>query len=211
MARLARALPRALRESTRHGVARVTRRARDHRLALDTADQVRDAVAPSLGEPGARERCRGRARRRRHDGDRRDRRGRGGRAMLRRRRRHRASTPRTAGYVEFGRPRAILVVDPIDGTRPAAAGLESCCVSVAVLPPSQRRDARRRRSSASCTRSSSGDAFFAARGEGAHASAADGSPMPLALLRQHRSRARCSGPPGCAAGRCCRCRSCSKT
>jgi DNA-binding transcriptional LysR family regulator len=40
------------------------------------------------------------------------------------------------GYVEFGRPRAILLIDPIDGTRPAAAGLESCCVSVAVLPAS---------------------------------------------------------------------------
>src|SRR4029079_19822725 len=40
------------------------------------------------------------------------------------------------GYVEIGRPRAILLVDPIDGTRPAAAGLESCCVSVAVVPPS---------------------------------------------------------------------------
>jgi myo-inositol-1(or 4)-monophosphatase len=39
------------------------------------------------------------------------------------------------GYVEFGRPRAILIVDPIDGTRPAAAGLESCCVSVAATPP----------------------------------------------------------------------------
>ena len=37
------------------------------------------------------------------------------------------------GYVEIGRPRAILLVDPIDGTRPAAAGLESCCVSVAVV------------------------------------------------------------------------------
>ena len=35
----------------------------------------------------------------------------------------------------FGRPRAIFVVDPIDGTRPAAAGLESCCVSIAVVPP----------------------------------------------------------------------------
>ena len=31
-------------------------------------------------------------------------------------------------------PRAILVVDPIDGTRPALAGLESCCVSVAAAP-----------------------------------------------------------------------------
>lgn len=29
---------------------------------------------------------------------------------------------------------AVLVVDPIDGTRPALAGLESCCVSVAVAP-----------------------------------------------------------------------------
>jgi myo-inositol-1(or 4)-monophosphatase len=28
----------------------------------------------------------------------------------------------------------VLVVDPIDGTRPAMAGLESCCVSVAVAP-----------------------------------------------------------------------------
>src|SRR3954467_652828 len=27
-----------------------------------------------------------------------------------------------------------LVVDPIDGTRPAMAGLESCCVSVAAAP-----------------------------------------------------------------------------
>lgn len=28
----------------------------------------------------------------------------------------------------------LFIVDPIDGTRPAAAGLESCCVSVAVAP-----------------------------------------------------------------------------
>jgi myo-inositol-1(or 4)-monophosphatase len=30
--------------------------------------------------------------------------------------------------------RAVLVVDPIDGTRPAMAGLESCCVSIAAAP-----------------------------------------------------------------------------
>jgi myo-inositol-1(or 4)-monophosphatase len=30
--------------------------------------------------------------------------------------------------------RTVLVVDPIDGTRPALAGLESCCVSVAAAP-----------------------------------------------------------------------------
>jgi len=29
---------------------------------------------------------------------------------------------------------SVLVVDPIDGTRPAMAGLESCCVSVAAAP-----------------------------------------------------------------------------
>ena len=33
-----------------------------------------------------------------------------------------------------GAPRSVLVVDPIDGTRPALAGLESCCVSVAAAP-----------------------------------------------------------------------------
>jgi myo-inositol-1(or 4)-monophosphatase len=33
-----------------------------------------------------------------------------------------------------GRARQVLVVDPIDGTRPAMAGLESCCVSVAAAP-----------------------------------------------------------------------------
>jgi myo-inositol-1(or 4)-monophosphatase len=39
------------------------------------------------------------------------------------------------GLVEpGGRARAVLVVDPIDGTRPALAGLESCCVSVAAAP-----------------------------------------------------------------------------
>lgn len=37
------------------------------------------------------------------------------------------------GLVEFGKsPEAVLVVDPIDGTRPAMAGLETCVVSVAL-------------------------------------------------------------------------------
>lgn len=39
------------------------------------------------------------------------------------------------GLVEpAGAAQHVLVVDPIDGTRPAMAGLESCCVSVAVAP-----------------------------------------------------------------------------
>jgi myo-inositol-1(or 4)-monophosphatase len=39
------------------------------------------------------------------------------------------------GLVEpAGKARTVLVVDPVDGTRPALAGLESCCVSVAAAP-----------------------------------------------------------------------------
>jgi myo-inositol-1(or 4)-monophosphatase len=39
------------------------------------------------------------------------------------------------GLVEpAGGARDVLVVDPIDGTRPALAGLESCCVSIAAAP-----------------------------------------------------------------------------
>ena len=39
------------------------------------------------------------------------------------------------GLVEpSGDAPAVLVVDPIDGTRPALAGLESCCVSIAAAP-----------------------------------------------------------------------------
>jgi myo-inositol-1(or 4)-monophosphatase len=41
------------------------------------------------------------------------------------------------GLQRFGTPRAFLVIDPVDGTRPAAAGLESCCVSIAVVPPDE--------------------------------------------------------------------------
>lgn len=36
--------------------------------------------------------------------------------------------------VPTGADPAVLVVDPIDGTRPALAGLESCCVSIAAAP-----------------------------------------------------------------------------
>lgn len=36
------------------------------------------------------------------------------------------------GLIVQGVPEHMFIIDPIDGTRPAAAGLESCCVSVAV-------------------------------------------------------------------------------
>ncbi len=41
-----------------------------------------------------------------------------------------------AGLQGAADPELILVVDPIDGTRPAAAGFEMACVSVAAVPPS---------------------------------------------------------------------------
>jgi myo-inositol-1(or 4)-monophosphatase len=148
------------------------------RLALDLAARVRDAVAPSLGDQGARvgvgvapggdvtmaideiaeqvtEQCCAEA------GD-------------------IAFYSEDRGYVEFGRPRAILLIDPIDGTRPAAAGLESCCVSVAVLPAS--REATLGDVQFGVVHEiKHGQRFLATRGEGAHAERADGTPLPIAL------------------------------
>lgn len=43
------------------------------------------------------------------------------------------------GLVDRGGAKYLLIIDPIDGTRPAAAGLESCCVSVAAAPISGKR------------------------------------------------------------------------
>ena len=41
------------------------------------------------------------------------------------------------GLVADDGAHSVLVVDPIDGTRPALAGLESCCVSIAAAPLDQ--------------------------------------------------------------------------
>jgi len=59
----------------------------------------------------------------------------------------------------------VLVVDPIDGTRPAMAGLESCCVSVAVAP--LRDGVRMGDVSVGCVvEIKSGTVFLAERGRG---------------------------------------------
>jgi myo-inositol-1(or 4)-monophosphatase len=84
------------------------------------------------------------------------------------------------GLVTYGRPRAFLVIDPVDGTRPAAAGLESGCVSVAVVPPSE--DARLGDVSFGVVQElKSGQRFWAERGAGARAERAPGDPLPLRL------------------------------
>lgn len=82
------------------------------------------------------------------------------------------------GLVVHGRPRGILVIDPVDGTRPAAAGLEAACVSVAVLPP--REDATLGEVRFGVVQElRSGTRFTAARGAGARVEAADGTPIPV--------------------------------
>jgi myo-inositol-1(or 4)-monophosphatase len=62
-------------------------------------------------------------------------------------------------------PKHVLVVDPVDGTRPALAGLESCCVSVAAAPYGEdvtMADVR----VGCCVEIPSGRVFLAERGQG---------------------------------------------
>ena len=86
----------------------------------------------------------------------------------------------------------VLVVDPIDGTRPALAGLESCCVSVAAAP----LDAEPTMATwqVGCVLElKSGQAFVAERGRGL---AAGGG-----TVRRTTRSSGCSGPTASAAGR----------
>jgi len=41
------------------------------------------------------------------------------------------------GLVKVGNPKHLLIIDPVDGTRAAACGLESSCISIAVSPFTQ--------------------------------------------------------------------------
>jgi myo-inositol-1(or 4)-monophosphatase len=77
--------------------------------------------------------------------------------------------------VPSGRPpQWVLVVDPVDGTRPALAGLESCCVSVAAAPYGE--DVAMRDVRVGCVvEVPSGRVFLAERGQGL----ADGGPARL--------------------------------
>ncbi len=60
----------------------------------------------------------------------------------------------------------VLVVDPIDGTRPAMAGLESACVAVALAPLGDGQPLMRDLTTASVVEIKSGDWFLAVRGKG---------------------------------------------
>jgi len=65
----------------------------------------------------------------------------------------------------------VLVVDPIDGTRPAMAGLESACVSVAAAPLGDGEPVMGDVVAASIVEVKSGRAFHAMRGAGVRADA----------------------------------------
>lgn len=82
------------------------------------------------------------------------------------------------GLVRVGRPRATFVIDPIDGTRPAAAGFEAACVSVAVVPPDD--DATLGDVAFGVVQElRAGRTFSARRGEGARVESAAGRPLAI--------------------------------
>jgi myo-inositol-1(or 4)-monophosphatase len=75
-------------------------------------------------------------------------------------------------------PRHVLLVDPIDGTRPAMAGLESCCVAVAAAPLGNGAPVMGDVEAACVTEIKSGTAFVAERGAGMEIRPATGSRQP---------------------------------
>lgn len=149
-----------------------------HELALDVAARVRDAVVPHLGTFDARVKV-GEAP--------------GGDATLAidevaetvveeslAAEGDIAFSSEDRGLVRFGEPRAILVIDPVDGTRPAAAGLESCCVSIAVVPPDEQATLGDV-SFGVVQELKTGQRFVAERGAGVRVEAVDGSLVPVTL------------------------------
>jgi myo-inositol-1(or 4)-monophosphatase len=71
-------------------------------------------------------------------------------------------------------PGTVLVIDPIDGTRPAMAGLECCCVSVAAAPLGDGQPTMGEVSAACVAEIKSGTLFVAERGNGLEIRPADG-------------------------------------
>ncbi len=92
--------------------------------------------------------------------------------------------PSWAFYSEDGglqgsrEPELILVVDPIDGTRPAAAGFEMACVSIAAVPPGP-APTMGDVSAAVVQEIKSGDRFVAEKGGGYSMTRADGRDLPF--------------------------------
>jgi myo-inositol-1(or 4)-monophosphatase len=76
-------------------------------------------------------------------------------------------------------PEVVLVVDPIDGTRPAAAGFEMACVSIAAVPPGP-APVMGDVVAGVIQEIKNGDLFVAERGAGFRMARADGTTIPFA-------------------------------
>ena len=76
-------------------------------------------------------------------------------------------------------PELILIVDPIDGTRPAAAGFEMACVSVAAVPPSAGARRWATWSPAWCRRSRAATSSWPRRAPASRMKRAAGDDIPL--------------------------------
>jgi myo-inositol-1(or 4)-monophosphatase len=89
------------------------------------------------------------------------------------------------GLVEpaSGTATRVLVVDPIDGTRPALAGFESSCVSVAAAPLGDGDPAMADVDLGVIVEIKSGALFAAERGKGIELRSPDGGPSAAALSR----------------------------
>jgi myo-inositol-1(or 4)-monophosphatase len=85
------------------------------------------------------------------------------------------------GLVSSASPRYVLVVDPVDGTRPAMAGLESCCVAVAAAPLGDGAPTMADVDVGCVVEIKSGTTFTAERGVGLEIRSANGEPRPASL------------------------------
>lgn len=89
------------------------------------------------------------------------------------------------GLIEFGCDKGeapyVLIVDPIDGTRPAAAGLEGAMVSVAVADYAKDQPTMGDVIYGVLQEIKSGTTFSAARGRGVTITKAAGEPVPVEL------------------------------
>lgn len=83
----------------------------------------------------------------------------------------------------FGTPSALLIVDPVDGLRPTAGGVDIGCVSIAVAPADDAPSASVTLGQVSfgvILELATGQRYLAERGAGAHAVEPDGAAIPIA-------------------------------
>jgi myo-inositol-1(or 4)-monophosphatase len=78
-------------------------------------------------------------------------------------------------------PSSVLLVDPVDGTRPAMAGLESCCVAVAAAPLGDGIPVMGDVEVGCVTEIKSGTTFIAERGQGLEIRSANRAPQTANL------------------------------